>query len=225
MPSEWREIIRGYQVSDDGQVRSPRGRLRKLYRDEQGRLSLVITAPGEPPILCRVHRLVALAFLGPPPTPVHEVRHLNGNASDNRKENLAWGTSKENSADSLIHGTRSRGSQRPNAVLDEDAVLAIVNRVNSGESVTALAREYGVAQSGISLIMSGRHWAWLTGIESGQVPKWLSATRRSVAVRKSFGTGQQIKSPCPNGCGLATYPGPMGRHLQKCRVDTVDKGC
>lgn len=37
-----------------------------------------------------VHILVALAFLGPKPSPVHIVARGNGNRQDNRPENLRW---------------------------------------------------------------------------------------------------------------------------------------
>lgn len=51
-----------------------------------------------------VHRLVGNAFLGPLPTGM-QTRHLNGNALDNRLANLKYGTPKENTADSIAHGT------------------------------------------------------------------------------------------------------------------------
>src|SRR5262249_12949164 len=38
-------------------------------------------------------------------TPHHEVRHLNGIRTDNRPENLAWGTKSENMQDAVRHGT------------------------------------------------------------------------------------------------------------------------
>lgn len=43
-----------------------------------------------------VHRLVAKAFLGAPPTPKHVVNHLNGKPADNRVENLEWTTASGN---------------------------------------------------------------------------------------------------------------------------------
>jgi len=53
-----------------------------------------------------VHKLVAEAFLGQRP-PDHVVRHLNGDPSDNRLANLAWGTHSDNQRDSLEHGTHA----------------------------------------------------------------------------------------------------------------------
>jgi hypothetical protein len=47
-----------------------------------------------------VHRLVLEAFVGPRP-PGKQCRHINGDSLDNRLENLAWGTSKEDRDDRL----------------------------------------------------------------------------------------------------------------------------
>lgn len=51
----------------------------------------------------KVHALVCMAFHGPRPIK-HETRHLNGIRDDNRPENLAWGTTKENYEDRRKHG-------------------------------------------------------------------------------------------------------------------------
>src|SRR3989442_771331 len=49
-------------------------------------------------ILAKVHTLVLEAFVGPRPEGA-VCRHLNGDARDNRPENLVWGTHKQNSDD------------------------------------------------------------------------------------------------------------------------------
>ena len=51
-----------------------------------------------------VHRQVILAFKGSPPARM-ECRHLNGEPTDNRIENLQWGTRSENTVDQVVHGT------------------------------------------------------------------------------------------------------------------------
>ena len=43
-----------------------------------------------------VHRLVCLAFNGPPPPGATVCMHLDENYRNNRPENLAWGTQREN---------------------------------------------------------------------------------------------------------------------------------
>jgi hypothetical protein len=51
-----------------------------------------------------VHRLVLLAWVGPPPAGT-EACHNNGMADDNRLVNLRWGTRSENTRDMVSHGT------------------------------------------------------------------------------------------------------------------------
>lgn len=50
-----------------------------------------------------IHILVLETFVGPCP-PKMECRHLNGEPDDNRLDNLAWGTRKQNAADRKRHG-------------------------------------------------------------------------------------------------------------------------
>lgn len=54
----------------------------------------------------RVHRIVAFAFLGQPPTPDHVVDHIDTNRRNNRPENLRWVTKLENALNNPI--TRKR---------------------------------------------------------------------------------------------------------------------
>lgn len=53
-----------------------------------------------------VHRIVAFAFLGLPPTPQHVVDHIDTNKQNNRPDNLRWVTRLENVLDNPI--TRAR---------------------------------------------------------------------------------------------------------------------
>ena len=60
-----------------------------------------------------IYVLVALAFHGPRPVgPAgKEVRHLDGNKSNNRPENLAYGTRRENALDIVRHGQHREASK------------------------------------------------------------------------------------------------------------------
>lgn len=103
-----------YEVSDQGRVWSV-PRVDRMGRRQGGRM--LRPSPnvksGYPTVQLRdgltgsprtVHSLVASAFLGPKPAGAECVRHLNDNPADNRVENLAWGTKKENSADAWRNG-------------------------------------------------------------------------------------------------------------------------
>lgn len=71
------------------------------------------------------HRLVCSAFHGKPPSFDSVTRHLNGKPSDNRPENLSWGTSKENGEDKVVHGNSLRGEKNASARLNSEAVKVV----------------------------------------------------------------------------------------------------
>jgi hypothetical protein len=93
-----------------------------------------------------VHRLVLLAFQGPPPSTLYMARHLDGNRANSRASNLAWGTAKENYADAIRHGTQGPGMRAPRRRLSECQVREIRRRLAAGESCTELALQFGVSR-------------------------------------------------------------------------------
>ncbi len=103
---QWRPIpgfVGKYEASNLGRIRSARGILKqRLHITRRYPVVELSLPPGSREHL--VHRLVLLAFRGEPPVG-NECRHLNGNRTDNRLVNLAWGTHSENSIDQVIHGT------------------------------------------------------------------------------------------------------------------------
>jgi hypothetical protein len=119
---------------------------------------VALTAPSGKRKAYLVHVLVAKAFIGPQPTPIHEVAHNDGKASHNHWKNLRWATREENAADRLIHGTHVQGEKNPAAVLTADTVREIKSRLDAGEYGTKLAREYGMSFSTIYRIRSGANW-------------------------------------------------------------------
>ena len=107
----------------------------------------------------RVHRLVLELFVGPCPDGM-EACHNNGISSDNRVENLRWGTRKENQNDRNIHGTASnRGNHGKDKVLTASDVLEI-RRLREIEGLThsVLARMFGVTASAVSMIIARKNW-------------------------------------------------------------------
>jgi len=63
----------------------------------------------------KVHRLVCEAFNGAPPFPDAVCMHIDEDYKNNKPENLAWGTQKENlNADGFLEYCRSRvGENNP----------------------------------------------------------------------------------------------------------------
>jgi hypothetical protein len=97
-----------YEISDHGRVYTlprPRvpGSVLKTSVGEYGHLGIKLFKDGQNKHWA-VHRLVLITFVGPCPEG-QECRHLDGEAANNRRENLAWGTHAENMADQVRHGT------------------------------------------------------------------------------------------------------------------------
>lgn len=173
---EWRDVAGWagvYRVSSHGRIkRLPRyvaskngslalrkggdtfgNKTRKGYREIQ------MTADGR---LERrfVHQLVCEAFNGLRADPLHQVRHLDGNPSNNCASNLAWGTAKQNAADQVLHGTDPVGERAGNSRLTEAQVLDIRRMYRRERGVlTGLATAFGVSPTQILNIVTRRQWA------------------------------------------------------------------
>ena len=103
-----------------------------------------------------VHKLVLETFIGPRPEGF-VCRHLNGNALDNRLENLCWGTPKENAQDSIRHGTAvclRHGEQSVAAKLTNADIKTIRELYSIGSLQSELAERFGVSQRHISDIVN-----------------------------------------------------------------------
>jgi len=107
-----------------------------------------------------VHRLVLESFVGPCPDGM-QCRHLNGIKTDNRLENLCWGTPKENYHDMIIHGTSNHGERNGYSKLTADDIFDIRDKLRLGILHRVIAKQYGVCRSSISQIASGGRWGWL----------------------------------------------------------------
>lgn len=170
---EWRPVVGyegWYEVSSLGRVRRVApghgthvGRILKSSDDSHGYPHVILSSKGYRS--CKVHRLVAEAFLGP--AAKQEVNHKNGIKSDNRLSNLEWVTHCRNmehaSAIALWTPPGLRGEQHGMAKLTEAQVREIRALGAAGckkKDVTGreLARRFGVSVSTISVILTGKKW-------------------------------------------------------------------
>lgn len=122
MSIEWADVpgFSGrYQASREGRIRVAKskrpyliGRILSPGIDSTGYYEIVcIVAPDGTRKTCRVHRLIAITFLGEPPFPGAVVRHLDGDSRNNAVSNLSWGSVSENAVDTIRHG-RNRYAAR-----------------------------------------------------------------------------------------------------------------
>ena len=111
-----------YEVSDRGRVRSVerfvsrggapmhvRARILRCHQRPDLRTSVVMARDGINRNVF-VHTLVLTAFMGPRPSG-QEACHWNGDASDNRLENLRWDTRSGNRRDMIRHGRDPKKSK------------------------------------------------------------------------------------------------------------------
>ena len=164
----WKSVVGfegKYEVSDAGEVRSLPAFSRRKYlhslsqaEDKDGYLVVGLADQGRSRTR-RVHHLVLEAFHGPRPSSRHQCRHLNGDSQDNRADNLAWGTAKDNAQDAILHGTRPRGEAVHNSKLTEKQVVTARLLYKGGFTYKELAKRFAVAIPTIMAAVEGETWA------------------------------------------------------------------
>jgi len=160
-----------YEVSSLGRVRSACDRGQGCFRTFKGRIlqlqdtgggyKFVLLCPG--PRRCKVHRLVAVAFLGPPPFPRAEVNHKNGLPADNRVENLEWCSHRQNMQHQYrvlgkVGGPAPHGEQHWKSMLTEADVRAMRFLASRGIGNPELARLFGVRPQTVGRIINRKAW-------------------------------------------------------------------
>ncbi len=152
----WKPIL-GYEdkyvVSDLGNIRSLdrvcetvnrfgpinrtlRGKLKTLSVDPAGYYIVRLCSNGKPKTY-RVNRVVATAFIGPPDYN-HEACHKNNIKTDNRAENLYWGTRVENERDKTVNLRRN-----PKVKIPKENIAKIRALHSSGMPLKELAAMFG----------------------------------------------------------------------------------
>ncbi len=79
-------------------------------RPVRGYLYVTLTINGKRHDL-KIHRIVAMTFIGMPQEPFNQVNHLNGNKKDNRPSNLEWTNAKGNSVHASRMGLKPSGDK------------------------------------------------------------------------------------------------------------------
>lgn len=106
-----------------------------------------------------VARIICEKHHGPPPTPEHEAAHScgRGHLACINPNHLSWKTHKDNEADKLMHGTHQFGERNTQAKLTSEHVDTI-RRLRGRETQQSIADRFGISQSLVSLIQSGKLW-------------------------------------------------------------------
>lgn len=152
-----------YLVGSDGSIWSKKwGKLRKLPTSvtAKGYLRVSLSVDGKT-FERKVHHLVLEAFIGPRPAGC-ECRHLDGDKKNNRPENLCWGTSEENAADRIRHGTSTRvgtgatGEANGNCKIGDDGLAEVKRLAAAGVSQVAIGKRLGISGQHVGRILKGQ---------------------------------------------------------------------
>jgi len=131
-----------------------------VYHDSNGYSQVAIGKRGARGNVRR-HVLVCETFHGPRPLNA-VVRHKNGKPGDDREDNLEWGTQEENLQDAVRHGTTTKGSKNARAILTEEQVVEIKQRLRAGEGTSSLADWFYMSKQAICDIRAGRTWSHIS---------------------------------------------------------------
>jgi len=105
-----------------------------------------------------LHRLICEAFRGQCPDG-YQCRHLDGDKSNNKADNLDWGTASQNNLDKRKHGTNPGGERNPMAKLTQDAVAQMRKvRAERGMSYARIANLFGVSTMTAFRAVTGQSW-------------------------------------------------------------------
>lgn len=179
MKESWRPVVgyEGlYEVSSMGRVRGldrriphcePRhdrkwtGRIIKPIVGSGGYACVTLYNRGRQTQLL-VHRIVLEAFVGPAPARCQARHWPDRSRTNNRIDNLLWGSAADNAMDRDNHGTTPRGEMIGLSKLTSRDVIAIRNRYRKrtkGRTLTDLACMYGVSIGTIHKIIIRKTWA------------------------------------------------------------------
>ena len=170
---EWR-VIPGsggyYSVSNHGRVRSEpincgrsgrqRGRILKCCRDTKGYPQFSVCLPDGRRRRMKVHRAVALAFLGPRP-PKSQINHISGDKDDNSVANLEYVSCRRNVRHAWELGLRTpeqvQGEKHGRSKLTADGVRAI-RSARGNATLRQLAQRFGVTPQCIASVLKRETW-------------------------------------------------------------------
>lgn len=162
---QWRPVpgLERIEVSDLGNVRAEWGGSvqPKTVAMHKGYPSIVYRKRKRTYRAC-VHTLVLMAFHGDKPFPEAMARHLDGDPTNNRSGNLAWGTAQENHADAVRHGTSislRRGIDHPRGKLSDRDVAVVRSLRASGVPFAPIAKAFGICREYARAIANGRERA------------------------------------------------------------------
>ena len=158
--------IKGYEdysVTTDGEIYSTKYKQKRMLKprvNKRGYMYVNLSKDGKYKSV-KVHIIVAKTFLENPNN-LPEVNHIDGNKTNNKKENLEWCTKHENMKHAFRIGlikSLKFGEESFNAKLTEKDVKEIRQKyIPRVYTMKMLSKEYGVTVENIKLIVTRKIW-------------------------------------------------------------------
>lgn len=150
--SNWKPCVSraGYEVSDLGQVKnSTTGRILHPRNGTYQQVHLYDGGEGEPHT---IHRLMAEAWLGPPPVGKTQVNHKDGEKHNNVITNLEWATPSENQRHAIDVLHKQPPGEKPVGQFDQSGRM-----LRRYKSMSEAARDQRVHRSSMHAAICGRN--------------------------------------------------------------------
>lgn len=153
-----------YEIEEDGRIWSnyKKGYMTPSF-DKDGYLKIALSGGSRKNVKhFRISTLVALTFIGPPPTTLKDptINHIDNNRLNNHYTNLEW---IERGLNSSIRKNKGEGSNNHEAKLNEQQVKEICELlVNTEISFEDIGKQYNVTKSTINNIKNGKSWRKIT---------------------------------------------------------------
>lgn len=164
-----------YEVSDLGNIKSLRKRvdsgkchrtyperILKAHPDPKGYMKVVLSDREHNSHICKVHRLVAEAFISNPDN-LPQVNHIDGNKTNNALSNLEWCDQSKNMKHAFKLGLKSlSGEFNPAAKLSSEDVEFIrshYKRRDKEFGVIGLAKRFNVHRKTVGRVIQNRSWS------------------------------------------------------------------
>ena len=154
----WKELEPGYQVSNFGQVKGPRKLLKPTMNDRYLKVSIGSRSDNTRRLVY-VHHLICEAFHGKRPDGMMAL-HNDGDTTNNRADNLRWGTPTENMQDREQHGNHLISGVRK---LTVEQVKFIRSEGSRRFTRKELAEQCGVSVACIGDVIIRRTFTYVEG--------------------------------------------------------------
>jgi DNA-binding CsgD family transcriptional regulator len=150
--------IKGYLVREDGVVFGRRGKELRWYNNGRGYLITRLRWDDDRWMTKALHTVVCEAFHGERPEG-YEAAHINGDSSNNHKNNLKWMTKTENRKQMYQDGRDVSGTKNANSKYSVEQIKNVCGYLSQGDHTQkTISAKTGVSIWTVWAIKRRKQW-------------------------------------------------------------------